>query len=123
MVAQLTSCIFEGTSEKLTGPYRLSATDSDLQMHVSYKLTSGDTVGRIPETVFSVGWNDRYIVAKQYPKNNRAITNYFYLEIARDNEYADPSESVTGPLSADEFEKKRSELGLPVFSRTIEHLK
>ena len=123
MVTQLTSCIFEGTNEKLTGRYRLSATDIDIQMHVSYELESGDTIGRIPETVFSVGWNDRYIVAKQHPKNDRTVTNYFYLEMARDNKYADPSASVTGPLSADEFEKKKTKLGLPPFSRTIEKLK
>lgn len=119
----LSSCIFEGHNEKLTGRYRLTTADDDLKMHVGYELKNGHTIGRIQETVFSVGWNERYIVAKQHPKNDRAITNHFYLEMALDSEYAEPSVSVKGPFSATEFEKEQTELGLPAFSLTIEHLK
>ena len=108
--------------EKLTGPYRLIAVDVDEQMDVSYSLPKGSAIGRIPETVFSVGWNDRYIVAKQHPKNNRSITNYYYLDMSRDSAYADPSASVTGPLVESDFLPRRAELGLPDFSRTIKAL-
>jgi nitrous oxide reductase accessory protein NosL len=108
--------------EKLTGPYRLIAVDVDEQMDVSYSLPNGGAIGRIPETVFSVGWNDRYIVAKQHPKNNRSITNYYYLDMSRDSTYADPSASVAGPLKESDFLRKRTELSLPDFSRTIKAL-
>ena len=105
--------------EKLTGPYRLIAVDVDEQMDVSYSLPKGSALGRIPETVFSVGWNDRYIVAKQHPKNNRSITNYYYLDMSRDSAYADPSASVTGPMAESDFLLRRAKLRLPDFSRTI----
>jgi hypothetical protein len=91
-------------------------------MSVSYRLASGDAVGRITETVFSVGWNDRYIVAKQHPKNDRNITHFYYLDISRDSMYGDPATSVTGPLSESEFFRRRAELGLPAFCRTIKSL-
>lgn len=109
--------------EKITGPYRLVAIDAPEQMSICYTLEKGDCVGRIPETVFSVGWNDRFIVAKQHPSNNRSVTNYFILKMARDNKLSDPSESVTGPLSAVAFEEQAVSLALPPFTKTIEGLK
>jgi len=109
--------------EKIAGPYRLVAIDISEQMGVCYTLEKGDCIGRIPETVFSVGWNERFIVAKQHPSNNRSVTNYFILEMARDSKLADPSASVTGPLSAAAFEERVASLGLPPFTKTIEALK
>jgi hypothetical protein len=109
--------------EKIVGPYRLAAIDVFEQMGVCYTVEKGDCIGRIPETVFSVGWNDRFIVAKQHPSNNKLVTNYFILEIARDGQLASPSASVTGPLSAAAFEKMAASLGLPQFTKTIEALK
>jgi hypothetical protein len=108
--------------EQLTGPYRLIALDTLDQMDVSYSLPGGGAVGRIPETVFSVGWNNRYIVAEQHPKNNRSITHFYYLDISRDSANADPSVSDTGPLTSAEFTRKRIELGLPESTRTIKPL-
>jgi len=108
--------------ERLTGPYRLIAVDTLVQMGVSYGLPGGNVVGRIPETVFSVGWNSRYLVAKQHPKDDRSITHFYYLDMSRDSTYADPSISVTGPLSESEFLRKRGELALPEFTRTIKSL-
>jgi hypothetical protein len=106
----------------LVGPYRLGAVDIDEQMSVYYDLGDGTGIGRINETVFAARWNDRYVVAKQHPKNDRTVTHYFYLEIARDSGYADPGESVTGPLSEAEFNAKKAELGLPDFTRVIKPL-
>jgi nitrous oxide reductase accessory protein NosL len=108
--------------EHLTGPYRLIAVETLDQMDISYGFPSGNTVGRIPETVFSVGWNSRYLVAKQHPKKDRSITHFYYLDMSRDSTDADPSASVTGPLSESEFLRKRAELGLPEFTRTIKSL-
>jgi hypothetical protein len=108
--------------EQLTGPYHLIAVDTLGEMSLSYRLPGGRAVGRIPQTVFSVGWDNRYIVARQHPGNNRSITQFYYLTISRDSAYADPSVSVTGPMSEPEFLRKQAELGLPAFSRTIKSL-
>ncbi len=108
--------------EKLIGPYRLTAVDMSEQMSVDYGLDGGSAIVRITETVFSVGWDERYIVAKQHPKNDRSITNYFYLVIADDSPYANPAASVRGPFTAEEFAQKKKKLGLPDFTRTIKSL-
>lgn len=108
--------------EQLTGNYLLIATSSSDQMEISYDVGDGGSIGRINETVFSVGWDQRYIVAKQHPNNDRAVTNYYYLEMAKDSRYADPSASVTGPMTAQEFASKQNELKLPPFTRTIKSL-
>ena len=121
LAALLTGCGFVH-DEVLTGPYRLVATDVPEQMSICRTIGVGDCIGRIPETVFSVGWNESYIVAKQHPRNNRTVTNYFILEMALDSELADPHKSVTGPLSATEFDVKRGKLALPPFTKTIETL-
>lgn len=108
--------------ERLVGPYELVAIDTKDQMHVAYALGNGDSVGRIPETVYSAGFNNRYIVAKQHPNGNRAVTAYWYLEIDQDKKYADPKESVRGPMDLKEFEKAKAQKGLPEFSITIKGL-
>lgn len=108
--------------EHLTGQYRLIAVDADEQMRVCYDLGDGNTISRISETVFAVGWNERFVVAKQHPEGNRAVTHYYYLDMEKDSPYADPSESVTGPLSEEKFAMKRQELNLPPFRQTIKSL-
>jgi len=122
----LVSLIFCGCGfvhdERLTGDYRLIAVDTLEQMSVSLGLPGGNAIGRIEETVFAVGWSDRYIVAKQHPANNRSVTSFFILDMSRDSTYADPSESVTGILSEAEFNNLKAELKLPDFRRIIEQL-
>jgi hypothetical protein len=108
--------------EHLVGPYSLSAIDVPEQMSIYYELGDGSGIGRIDATVFSVGWSGQYIVAKQHPANNRSITNFFYLDISKDSKYAEPSNSVVGPLTEAEFARKKRELALPDFTRTIKSL-
>jgi hypothetical protein len=108
--------------ERLIGPYELVAIDTEDQMQVAYDLGNGDSVGRIPATVFSVGFNNRYLVAKQHPNGNRSVTTYWYLEIDRDKKYADSKESVRGPMDLKEFERESFQKGFPEFSITIKGL-
>lgn len=105
--------------EHITGPYRLIAVDVDEQMSISYDLGDGSAIGRIDETVFAFGHNKRFIVAKQHPGGDGSITNYFYLDMTKDSKYAEPSESVTGPLTQTEFEAEAKRLNLPEFARTL----
>ena len=105
---------------KIDGPYRLTAIDTMSAMTVTYALDNKDTVGRIGKTVFAVGWNKRYIVAKRHPPSSNAVTEYFYLDRGADSGYSDPSKSVTGPLSKDDFIRATNELELPAFSIAVD---
>jgi hypothetical protein len=108
--------------EPITGPYSLGAVDVDEQMSISYDLGNGSTVGRINKMVFAYGYNHNYIAAKQHPKGDKRVTNYYYLDMTKDSMYASPSASVIGPLSKEEFEKASIQLILPDFTQTIRHL-
>jgi hypothetical protein len=108
--------------EHLVGPYILVAIDSPEQMSVSYDLGDGSSIGRINSVVFAVGWSDHYIVAKQHPMANRSITSFYYLDLSKDSKYAEPTNSVVGPLTEAEFAQRQRELGLPAFTRTIKNL-
>lgn len=109
--------------ERITGPYRLIAVDLDKQMSISYDLGDGSAVGRIDETVFAFGFDERFIVAKQHPNGDRSVTNFFYLDMTKDSKYAKPSDSVTGPLTEKEYASEAVRLNLPKFSRTLTALK
>ena len=106
-------------NEHITGPYRLIAVDVDDQMSISYDLGDGAAVGRIDETVFAFGFDERFIVAKQHPNDDRSLTNFFYLDMTKDSKYAEPSDSVTGPLTQEQFDSAATRLNLPAFSRTL----
>ena len=106
----------------LVGPYILVAVDVEEQMSVSYDLGDGGSIGRIEPVVFSVGWDNRYIVAKRHPGGNRSVTDFYYLDMTKDSKYADPTNSVVGPLTEAEFMQKQRELGLPSFTQTIKTL-
>ena len=108
--------------EGIIGAYRLIAVDMDEQMGICYDLGDGGAVGRINETVFSYGFDHRYIVARQHPNNDRSITYYYYLDMTKDSKYADRSDSVTGPLNEADFALASRQLSLPPFSRTLKHL-
>jgi len=106
----------------LVGPYSLAAIDVEQQMSVYYDLGDEGSIGRIEPVVFSVGWNKRYIVAKQHPGGNRSVTDFYYLDMTKDSKYAEPTNSVVGPLKEVEFAQKQRELGLPSFTLTIKSL-
>lgn len=106
----------------MIGPYRLIAVDVDAQMSICYDLGGGSAVGRIDETVVAFGFDERFIVAKQHPNGDRSVTNYFYLDMTKDSKYAEPSRSVTGPLTREQFESEALRLKLPMFSRALKAL-
>jgi hypothetical protein len=102
---------------RIVGPYRLMAMDTRDQM----SIWCGKW-GRVDETVFAVGFDNRYIVAKQHPKGDRSLTNYFYIDMAADSPDEPRAKHVTGPLSEPAFLGRKKQLGLPPFTRIIPSL-
>lgn len=109
----LTQGMICDTYEKhLTGPYDLSAIDIDEEMAIYYRSNNGGGICRVPPTVFAVGWNKRYIIAKQHPRSNHNITNFYILDMKKDHEYAKESEYLIGPIRQNAFNQKMKELNL-----------
>jgi hypothetical protein len=103
----LSGCIFDHRSIKIDGPYELLWIDAKEHTHICYQLEGGGCVGRIPAEVVAYGSNGAYITA--YRKD----VGYYYLERAKDDKYADPQASVTGPLDEATFQQLKTKLGLP----------
>jgi hypothetical protein len=120
----LTGCgLFDSGVVWRGGPYVLSWIDLPEEVTLSYDLGKGASVGRIEERVFAVGWDGRYLVAKQHPRGDRKITNFYIVDAQKDGPYADPKKVVIGPLSEVEFKKKSEELSLPPFTKELASLK
>src|SRR6185295_8035426 len=102
--ALLAGCGSPAYDEPITGPYRLVAADVMRQLSVARRTTHGDgAVVCIDETVYAVGWDSRYIVAKQHPAGDRAVIHYYILDMSRGGDHMDPKEGLTGPLTETEF--------------------
>ena len=96
--------------KRLIGRYELVAVDVLEQMDLCETLPDGDAVGVIPPTIFSVGWDRHFIIAKQHPHDtdghiDRSITNFYILR-ASDGK-------LLGPLDRSAFSRDRLLLGVP----------
>lgn len=119
----LISCsLFDSGVEWRGGPYSLVWIDTADNTSLNRNLGEGSWIGRVESTVFAVGWDGRYLVAKQHPDNDRSKTNYFIIDSRNDTDLADPTEVVIGPLTEAEFRQKSIELRLPTFSKVLTSL-
>lgn len=110
----LVGCIFDSGELWRDDPYFVLWLDSGDNVALYFDLGKDGAIGRVQPRVVAVGSNDNYVVVKQ--AGNHGV-NYFYLDRTKDHKFADPKESVFGPFSESEFDKKRMELNLPTFSK------
>ena len=101
--------------KKLSGKYCLQATDTLEQMSISEMPSDGGNVytAVIPATVFAVGWDEHFIIAKQHPLGDKTAVNFYILRVA--------DGLVSGPWAEPAFNAERKKLlsirmpGKPVF--------
>jgi hypothetical protein len=110
--------------KKLSGKYCLQATDTLEQMHLCVLMPNGDCEGDlVPQTVYAVGWDEQFIIAKQHPSAfgrpiDRTVT-YFYIVRVSDGKVSDR-------LDERSFNVERSKLGVPrelSFTLVLDELK
>lgn len=116
------SCIFSAHNEKLNAGYFLSAFDVDEDMIISFRYRDYD-IEIIEATVFAVGQNDEFIIAKQHPKlstieMNKKVINYFIIPLKKKISQS-PEKNIYGPLTLEEFKQKRKELNIEHLDFTI----
>ena len=110
LAGMLTSCGGFVYKKEVTNGYYLIAVDSDEQMALGRKSDSS-YITVIPETIFAIGWNESFIIAKQHPRASNFPQGYrvnkdetfFYLLRIKDDQ-------VFGPMSESAYLKKRNEL-------------
>jgi hypothetical protein len=111
-----------GIRQNFLGNYYLVAPDIDEQTSLSYHdpsdgLAYGDV---IKATVFAVGYNKTYIIAKQHPKGDKRITNYFILPVKHGFNWKD-NNGLMGPLTLNQFKQKQIELNIQSIQFTINY--
>src|SRR5690348_6880621 len=111
--------------ERITGSYVLIAVDVDEQLSVARKVAFGGYVERIGPVVTDIGWNRQYIVAAVRPPGTPGVPPvFYYLDMRKDSEYpGNQHAAVTGPLSNQEFDQAKRNLGLPDFTRHFPKLR
>jgi hypothetical protein len=112
-------CMGLAMKENFFGNYYLVATDKIEDLSLCYHANSdGDIYGDIIQaTVFAIGYNEKYIIAKQHPRTfphppNKAITNYFILPLKQGMDWKTKN-GLIGPLSLEQFNEKRKQLNIP----------
>jgi hypothetical protein len=116
-----TACIGGFVLKKhLAGNVYLAAGDSGEESALMYPSeNNSDTyLYIIGPTVFSVGYNEKYIIAKQCP-NNAGRIPYSELDRSKPNYYIVPVDSTNdyyalGPFSKEQFDRKCEELKIDI---------
>ena len=111
--------------------YYLIATDAEEALDLSYHESSdGNNFGTIIDaTVFAIGYNDKYIIAKQHPRTfpnppDKKITNYYILPLKKGMDWKSKN-GLIGPLTLEQFNEKCIELNISkevLFTNSIELL-
>ena len=132
MCELLHGCTSFVIKDHLFGNYFLVAPDDGHQLGLAYYTPKdGDSYAAIiSATVFAVGYNEKYLIAKQHPfifsrPPNKDTTNYYILQITNDFNFR-TMDGLFGPLTLDQFILKRHELGIPdslIFTKEYEDLK
>ena len=98
------SCGF-AYKKQVIGKYYLIGVDTKDDVSLSYKLSSGDFIGRAPAKVIAYGYKDSFLVAKVLEYKNSYPT-YYIINMNRDSEYAHEEVFRVGPLQESEFDKE-----------------
>lgn len=128
----LYSCTGMIINQCIIGDYYLTAPDIPEQSTISYrnKKYKDSYLTIIPETVFSVGHNKQYIIAKRHPNINsfskldKSIIYYYILPVKSEFTFENKN-GLIGPLNEIQFKNQLKALGIQnvVFDIEIECIK
>ena len=112
-VCKSAPCVPSDSEHAIDESYYLAATDISAQMSLYRRVDKSTGIARVEPTVFAVGWDTHHLIVKRHPNNDRSKTEYFILDRAKDaSPLTDPSVSVTGPFSAEQFSDARRRAGV-----------
>jgi hypothetical protein len=95
------SCGF-AYEKQVTGKYYIIGVDTKDDLGLSYKLTSGDYVGKAPGQLLQYGFNDTFLVAKTQEHRNGNLA-YYIIDMTKDSELAHEDVFRVGPLTEDQY--------------------
>jgi hypothetical protein len=86
------------------GKYYLIGVDTEDDISLSYKLSSGGFVGRVPAKIIAYGYKDSLLVTKSMEYQNSYPT-YYIINMNRDSEYAHEEVFRIGPIKESDYNK------------------
>lgn len=103
--------------DHLIGKCYLGAVDIAEETAIYYKESEYLYSPIVRSTVFAVGFDNNFIIAKQHPFAfpnviDRSVTN-FYIVAIDSLDSLRPEKCVIGPLTEEQFLQKRGELSVP----------
>lgn len=109
LVCALSGCgLFDNGSKNLVGEYDVGWIDTGCSMKI-YRGSLGLMQGQI----YHVGWNNDFIIAKQHPNCDQAVTLYFIINIKENQSVAySQTVGVYGPLVENEFQRLYKKMGI-----------
>jgi len=132
------SCNSFDVNNQIVGRYYLISSNRDNGKELGYKVNDdGDFVGIVRSDVIAVGYNNSYIIVKQYPKSSpttisrsgdsivvknntsentsqrekKELVFYFIVPIHNDFTYY-PEKGILGPFSLNDFNKQKLKLNI-----------
>ncbi len=125
LASTLLVCSCRGLFEdkEVAGNFHIVALGSKYDMSLGYEINDGGFINIIPHVVFAVGYNEKYIIAKQHPLDikaglNKKVTNYYIIPVSVKDQYWIEKE-VIGPLTNEAFDERRKELNIEDVKFTI----
>lgn len=110
----LQSCYFGGglVEKEITNGYWLFANNELDEMSIWFSPEKDSNQLIVPQTVFALGENGDFIIAKSHPKNvkrgiDKSITYYYIIKVG------EKSTEQSLNLTLEQFESKRKELNVP----------
>ena len=110
----LESCYFGAglVEREITNDYFLFANNTLDEMSIWYHAEKYSNRLIIPETVFAVGENGGFIIAKSHPKTtdngiNKSVTYYHIIEVDKKSSEQSPN------LTLEQYERERKKLNIP----------
>lgn len=110
----LESCYFgSGLVEReITDDYFLFANNTLDEMSIWYNAEKYSNQLIVPETVFAVGVNEDFIIAKSHPKTtengiDKNVTYYHIIEVNKKSTEQSPN------LTLEQYERERKKLNIP----------
>lgn len=112
LIFTLQSCLFGGglVEREITDDYWLFANGKMEEMSIVYfpKDNGSDLI--VNETVFAVGYNENFILAKSHPNGSKLVTYYHIIEINKD-ENNKPGQAVS--MTFEQYKLKKEQLKIP----------
>lgn len=117
--------LFDSSADTIIGRYNVCWIDIPSSRSISIANKDGGYGGAviIPEYVYAVGHNKKFIIAKQHPVMDEAVgkvdvkkTNYFIIDLHEENYYK--QRGIYGPLNEGEFDSliKKLNVGEIIFN-------